>query len=165
MILAIFGGVGLIAAATIDHRPSLIWNASASAPIGLYAVRSTGTTAVDQLVLYAPAPALAEFMAARRYLPTGVPLVKTIVAITPSRVCRDGSRVTVDGVPVALALPADRIGRPLPTWSGCRRMRTDEVFLLSPGVPDALDSRYFGPVPRSRIMARITPIWTRKASR
>lgn len=162
MIMAIVAGVGLIVASTIDHRPRWVWNASASAPVGLYAAGSPGTPAVGRRVIYAPPPAQAEVIAARRYLPSGVPLLKTVAAIAPSEVCREGRTVTVDGVVVAFALTRDRIGRLLPVWSGCRRLDEDEVFLLSPGVPDALDGRYFGPVSQGLIIAQVTPIWTRE---
>lgn len=54
---------------------------------------------------------------------------------------------------------ADRLGRPLPTWHGCRRLESGEVFLLNPAEPDSLDGRYFGTLLRTNIVARLCPVW------
>jgi type IV secretory pathway protease TraF len=61
---------------------------------------------------------------------------------------------------MAIALDADAAGRPLATWTGCRLLPSDEVFLLMPDVPASLDGRYFGPLPRSAIIERLVPLWT-----
>lgn len=165
LIAATAGGLILVAASMADHRPRLVWNASASAPIGLYAAFSPRAPSVGQQLLYAPPRSQAELFAARRYVPIGVPLLKTVAAVGPSEVCRRGPTVSVDGVVVAIPLAKDRSGRPLPVWSGCRRLGPDEVFLLSPDRADALDGRYFGPVSRRRILAEVTPLWIPERSR
>jgi len=165
IMAGMIGGLVLVAASTADHRPRLVWNASASAPIGLYAASPPKTPDVGRQILYAPPPSQAAIFAARRYVPIGVPLLKTVAAVAPSQVCRRGTRVSVDGVVVAFARTEDRSGRPLPVWSGCRRLGADEVFLVSPDRPNALDGRYFGPVSRHRIIADVTPIWIPERSR
>ena len=76
-------------------RSQLIWNASASAPIGLYAVQPADDLEVSDLVAVAPPPELATFLAARGYLPKGVPLLKRVLALTGQTVCRDGLDVLV----------------------------------------------------------------------
>ena len=38
-------------------------------------------------------------MAARGYVPRGVPLLKPVAAVAGARVCRSGLAVTIDGVP------------------------------------------------------------------
>src|SRR3546814_6263031 len=85
-------------------------------------------------------------MANRHYLPIGVPLMKHVVALPGQWACRVGAVVSVDGNRVAIAKSHDRMGRPLPSWQGCHRVRTDELFLLNPA-PDSLDGRYFGALP------------------
>ncbi|MEA2908225.1 MAG: hypothetical protein QOJ15_306 [Bradyrhizobium sp.] len=62
--------------------PKLIWNASASVPIGLYSVTPTSVHHVGDLVVVRPPEALAAFLAARGYLAKGVPLLKHIAALS-----------------------------------------------------------------------------------
>jgi type IV secretory pathway protease TraF len=59
-------GVGLvIASSLVEHRPILVWNATASAPRGLYCIAPlTGLQAGD-LVLVRPDPASAALYAER----------------------------------------------------------------------------------------------------
>tara|TARA_R110000850_G_scaffold15133_3_gene47466 strand:- start:100 stop:324 length:225 start_codon:yes stop_codon:yes gene_type:complete len=47
----------------------------------------------------------------------------------------------------------------MPVWRGCRRITSDEVFLMNPEAETSLDGRYFGPIPRSALLAEAIPIW------
>ncbi|HEY0316527.1 MAG TPA: S26 family signal peptidase [Sphingomonas sp.] len=146
----------------VVHRPQLrlLWNASASVPLGLYRIEPGTTPRIGELVALRPSPTLGRFMAARRYVEANALLIKPVAAVSGATVCRIGTRVTIDSRPVAYALTRDRFGRSLPAWSGCRRLRADQLFLIAPMRPDSFDSRYFGPVDRSRIVGRALPLWT-----
>ncbi|AEB58919.1 conjugative transfer signal peptidase TraF [Ectopseudomonas mendocina NK-01] len=96
--------------------------------------------------------------AQRGYLPANVPLLKTVAAMAPQRVCVQGSQVRIDGVVVARRLRWDRQGRPLPNWQACRHLVGDELFLLSSN-PVSFDSRYFGPVSVDAVIGRAQPLW------
>ncbi|MBN0126913.1 S26 family signal peptidase, partial [Pseudomonas aeruginosa] len=77
-------------------------------------------------------PADATALAAQRgYLPAHIPLLKRVGAVAPQHVCIVAGQARIDGVPVATALPADRLGRPLPSWRHCRLLIEGELFLLS----------------------------------
>jgi conjugative transfer signal peptidase TraF len=157
------GGLALLAApAIITPAPRLLWNASASLPIGLYATRSIASLAVGDLVAVRPPEPLAALFQDRGYVPAGVPLLKTVRALPGAVVCRQQLLITIDDQPVGTARLADRNGRPLPQWQGCHRLQDGELFLLNEA-PDSLDGRYFGPVPRTSVTARIVPLWTREA--
>ena len=138
----------------------LLWNASASAPIGFYTIDIDGPFDVTDLVAVdAPEP-LATFMAERGYLPKGVPLLKRILGVSGQTVCRSGRTITVDGIEMGTALERDRIGRELPAWRGCRRIHTGEVFLMNWQVRDSLDGRYFGLTSTDRVIGHAVPLWT-----
>jgi conjugative transfer signal peptidase TraF len=155
------GAIAVIAVTAVIHPPPrLIWNASASAPIGLYSVQAAARPERGDLVAVAPPEPLAAFLAARGYLPAGVPLIKHVVALPGQLVCRSAMRVTVDGRLLAVARERDRLGRPLPSWQGCHRLGDGELFLANPDVPDSLDGRYFGPLPANTVIGRATPLWT-----
>lgn len=143
----------------------LVWNASASVPIGLYAIRPIKRLEVAKLVLARPPEPLAAFLADGGYVPRGVPLLKRIAALPGQTVCREGRDVTVDGAVLAVARERDRLGRPLPHWSGCRTLGDGDVFLMNWDEPSSLDGRYFGPLPASSIVGRASLIWSREATR
>jgi conjugative transfer signal peptidase TraF len=143
-----------------EPMPRLLWNASASVPIGLYGVEPVGRLAVADLVVAAAPGPLATVFAERDYLPLGVPLIKHILALPGQSVCRNGLLITVDGKAVGTALAQDSRGRALPVWQGCRRIARDQVFLMNTDAAASLDGRYFGPIPITAIVGRALPLWT-----
>ncbi|SFX97550.1 conjugation peptidase TraF. Serine peptidase. MEROPS family S26C [Paracoccus pantotrophus] len=143
-----------------DISPRLIWNASASLPIGFYRVEPPTDFALGDLVAVTPPEPLAQFVTARGYVGPGVPLLKRVAALPGARVCREGTTITVDGQVLGAARERDRLGRPLPVWQGCQVVGPDEVFLMNREAEDSLDGRYFGPLPLSSVTARIVPLWT-----
>ena len=150
--------VSFVAVAVVHPQPRLVWNASASAPIGLYRIHPESDPPPGALVAVAPPERLSRWLSARGYLPEGVPLLKHVTAKAGQRICRRGAVVSVDGHPVASARARDGRGRPLPVWQGCRTLESGEIFLLNPSVPDSLDGRYFGPLPASAVIGRATPL-------
>jgi conjugative transfer signal peptidase TraF len=148
----------------VRPAPLLLWNASASVPTGLYAVRPAGSLTVGDLVAVAPPPGLASFLAERGYLPLGVPLLKHIAALPGQIVCRVADKVVVDGDTIGAVLERDHLGRKLPDWHGCLILAEDEVFLMNPAAPASLDGRYFGALPAATIIGRAVPLWTRRGS-
>lgn len=144
----------------LSPTPTLIWNTSASAPVGLYTVGSRDDLAVGEWVAVAPPAALAAWLERRGYLPRGVPLIKRIAARPGQRVCRHGAIVSIDGKAVARAQARDRRGRVLPRWAGCRRLADGMLFLLNRDHPDSLDGRYFGPVSARAVLGRVRAIYT-----
>ena len=152
----------LVATAVADPPTRLIWNATASAPIGFYTVVPADVVEVPELVVIAPPEPLERFMVERGYIGRGVPLMKRVAALPGQQVCRTGDAVTVDTVPIGGALDRDRRGRPLPVWQGCRTLAAGELLLLNPDHPDSLDGRYFGPLRASAVLGRAIPILTRQ---
>jgi conjugative transfer signal peptidase TraF len=152
--------LGIALSAFFHPLPRLIWNASASVPIGLYAVHPTGSLQVGELLVITPPEPLAAFLDERRYLPKGVPLLKRVVALPGQTVCRTDRIVTVDGAAMGAALDRDHLGRPLPVWQGCRVIADGDVFLMNRRSEDSLDGRYFGPLPATTIVGRADPLWT-----
>lgn len=150
-----------VTVALVQPRPRLIWNASASAPIGLYRLERDAHPSVDTLVAVLPPVPVARWLATRRYLAEGVPLLKHVAARPGQRICRVGGMVSVDARPVAVALSRDSRGRPLPVWRGCRTLKAGELLLLNPSVRDSMDGRYLGPLPASGLLGRAIPLLTR----
>jgi conjugative transfer signal peptidase TraF len=152
--------VGIALTAFIDVPKKFVWNSSASVPMGLYEITTADHFSIGYLVAIDPSEPLASFLAERRYLPRGVPLLKTIAATPGQRVCRIGSKIIIDGKAVVETRARDRLGRELPVWQGCRCISEGEFFLMNASVPDSFDGRYFGPTPATAIIGKAVPLWT-----
>ncbi len=152
------GLVVLVAPLLLDPAPRLVWNATASAPVGLWRVRPGAMVGVGDTVLaWAPPPAR-RFAAARGYLPANVPMIKTVAAAQGDVVCAFEASILVNGKVVALRRSADLHGRALPWWRGCQILDTGAVMLLN-STPDSFDGRYFGAVEKAAVIGEATPLW------
>ncbi|MBV1837081.1 S26 family signal peptidase [Acetobacter estunensis] len=147
------------ASAAVHVAPRLLWNSTASVPVGLYRLRSNGDLHVGDLAALRLPDRLALLLSQRGYLPLGVPLLKPVAALPGQTVCRTNGSITIDGKSVGEALTSDHRGRPLPVWQGCHRLSPGEIFVMNPAEPRSLDGRYFGPLPASTVMGRAIPIW------
>ncbi|NIJ46662.1 S26 family signal peptidase [Rhizomicrobium electricum] len=156
---------GIFAAAICRNyaspRPLLVWNASASAPVGLYIRGDESAVSLGDLVLVEPPRNLARFADKRHYLPLGVSLIKRVMALSGSTICGAGDTVRIDGRVFLKRRRLDGQLLPLPSWSGCHRLGSGEVFLAMENVPGSFDGRYFGPLPVTTIKGRLVPLWTR----
>ena len=158
--VALLAVVAIAAPIAVDMPTKLLWNATASAPLGFYTIKPANRIEVPELVAVMPPEPLAAFMVARGYVGYGVPLLKRVAGLPGQRVCRIGRAATVDGVEIGDALDRDRVDRALPVWQGCRVIAPGELFLMNSGVRDSLDGRYFGPLPASAVIGRALPLWT-----
>ncbi|KHJ53858.1 peptidase [Aureimonas altamirensis] len=143
-------------------RPDLrfVWNASASVPVGLYRIVPADRLDVTDLAVVMPPDELAAFLAERGYLPRGLPLIKRVLALGGTEVCRHGVQITAYGAAYGEARERDTRGRPLPVWQGCRTLGKGQAFFMNWDSPDSFDSRYFGPLPLSSVVGRAVPVWT-----
>jgi conjugative transfer signal peptidase TraF len=147
-----------VATSFLDPRPRLVYNASASAPLGFYWINFTAPERGDA-VLLARAAELEVLFADHRILSARARLLKSVAALADDEICRSGPLISINGRPAAEALMHDAEGRSLPRWQGCRRLASGELFLLQPHF-NSFDSRYFGPVLASQVIGVAHPVWT-----
>ena len=160
VMLTYVAAMGVAVAAVIPTSTRLVWNVSASAPIGLYRIDPAERLEAPDLVAVMPPEPLEDFMVERGYIGRDVPLLKRVMGRPGQRVCRTGHAITVDDIPLGEARDHDSHGRPLPVWHGCRRVQPDELFLMNIDIPDSLDGRYFGPLPATTVIGRAVPLYT-----
>lgn len=160
VMVTYFSALAIGVAAFVDPPKKLIWNASASAPVGLYRVVPVDRIDVTDLAVVMPPDELASFLDERRYLPKGLPLLKRVLALSGTEVCRSGTDIIAYGMPYGQARARDSQGRPLPVWQGCRQIGEGEAFFMNWDAPDSFDSRYFGPLPLTAVVGRAIPLWT-----
>lgn len=159
MITAV-AALAIVIASFVPTAPRLVWNASASVPIGFYTIALDERLEAPDLVAVMPPEPVASFMVERGYIGRGVPLLKRVIGLPGQSVCRDGREIAVDSIPLGEARDHDSRGRDLPVWQGCRVIADGEVFLMNPDVGDSLDGRYFGPLPASVVIGRAIPLFT-----
>lgn len=152
--------LGIAAASAVDWPLRLIWNATASAPIGFYTVEPADALDVPELVAVMLPEPLAASMVERGYIARGVPLLKRVLGLPGQQVCRLRSTITMNGIEMGEALERDSLSRDLPVWQGCRVIGDDQLFLMNWEVRDSLDGRYFGPIPAVSVIGRAVPLWT-----
>ena len=150
------------ASAVVRSDPLVLWNPSPSVPVGFYIVTPIDTLEVGALVAVRPPASLETWLIRNRYVGHDTPLLKRIAALPGAEVCREGSTIRIDGEAVAEARERDRLGRPLPVWTGCRVLAEGQIFLLNAREPASLDGRYFGPLCADTIIGQATPLWTRE---
>ncbi|MEZ5874801.1 MAG: S26 family signal peptidase [Hyphomicrobiales bacterium] len=159
-ILTTAAGVLAIGLATFTvMSPKLLYNGSASAPIGFYTVDAAATIQAGDMVVLTPPPGMRDLIVERGYLPSDVPLVKRIVATKGDHVCAQYGVVAINDRIVLRAKNSDSRGRPMPVWNGCRVLDQGEVFVAMSDIEDSLDSRYFGPIDDDLIIGKVSPVW------
>lgn len=168
----LFAGMGIGLAAlcapafmpmSVHERVFVVYNPTDSVPRGWYQVGSIDSTAalhVGSIVLAHLPVDVAAFAGQRGYLPSGVPLLKSIGAIAPQSVCVREQVVLIDGAVAATIRTHDGAHRPLQAWQHCRPLTGGELFLLSDTNPASFDSRYFGPIATSAVLGIARPLRT-----
>ena len=141
-------------ASMVSLPKKLLYNGSASAPVGFYWLDDRPFQRGDFVALHV-SERIRELVEDRGYLPPDVALIKRVAGGPGDEICRIGPEVRINGVTIAMAQIADGSGREMPVWSGCHVLHGRRVFLLQDH-PDSFDSRYFGPVDRRLIIGRAT---------
>ena len=137
----------------------LIWNRTASLPLGLY-YRSSETRPYEGgLVALRVPPTVRPLVHERRYLPDGSLIIKPVAAVAGDVVCTRRGILYINGEPFGRILARDSAGRELPAYEGCGALAEGQVFLASHH-PASFDSRSFGPVDIHALQGTVTPLWT-----
>ena len=161
IVATTFIGVSLITfISVVELSPRLVWNATPSAPIGLYKIEKRAPK-VGEFVFIEPDAEVQSLIEERRYLPSNTPLIKRFFADSGAEICRENVRIFVDKTHVADALLVDSNDRKMPIWEGCFWLKSDEVFLLN-NHEKSLDGRYFRATQKSQIIGVAVPVFVRE---
>ena len=144
--------LALAIASSVSLPKKLIYNASASAPIGFYWIDQRPIQRGDYVFVRVP-DRIRNLVIERGYLQPDVPLLKRVAGVDGDRICRQSDEISVNGSVVASAKRRDGQGREMPDWHGCHILSEQTVFLLQDH-PQSFDGRYFGPVDRRLVIGR-----------
>lgn len=162
--------VGLIwsglATLTVAGAAGLHVNRTVSMPIGVWRSHAvTGQIRRGDVVAVCLVPdELIKRYVARGSCANGIePVLKTVGAVAGDTVALDAAGATVNGLPVpnTAALPKDAAGRALtPFPAGTYVVQPGQIFLFSSHSAESFDSRYYGPIETSSVIATATPVLT-----
>ena len=137
----------------------LVWNRTASLPLGLYFRRTSDRVREGDLVALAVPARVRALVRERGYLPDTSLLIKPVAAVAGDEVCARWGVLFINGEPFGRILTHDSLGRSLPAFRGCGVLPDGWVFLASHH-PRSFDSRSFGPVDIHALQGTVTPLWT-----
>lgn len=141
----LIGGITilLIAAAWTPHPPLILFNRTASMPVGLYVYKGH-VIGRGEIVAF-PLPAAAFAYARRRGEHKDLLLLKHVLAVGGDFVSTSGGELHVNGTLVGRIPTIDSAGRPLPQWRQARVL-SDGELLVGSSFERSFDSRFFGPI-------------------
>jgi conjugative transfer signal peptidase TraF len=164
-------GIGLFAALVFcAHGAGFRINESPSLPIGIWRVSPLDhDLRRDDIVSFCPPDSSAfREVRGRDYVGRGLceegyePLLKPVAAVAGDHLSRTDEGISINGHLIANSKRLDRdgSGRPLPS-PGANNLivAKDEVWVISSYNPLSFDSRYFGPVPISKIEGLARPLF------
>jgi len=152
-----------------SHAAGMRLNLSGSIPIGLYQVVGDAKHLMRGETVLACVPSeVAALAHSRGYIPRGggcsgsmAPVGKLVMALPGDTVTVAAVGLRVNGIPVAnsMQLKRDGAGRPLP-------LQATGPYVVAPGTlwligssGRSFDSRYFGAVQMTSVLARIKRLW------
>ncbi len=146
------------------------WNPTSSLPPGLYRVVSASTD--TNLIAFCPTGIAQRDSILRGYRPHGMqcadhyaPIMKPIAARPGDTVLVTKKGIAVNGKPLANTQQfiADSQKRPMNPWpEGTYRVAPGTIWVLSTYSKYSYDSRYYGPIEVSQVIAHVKPLWTEK---
>ena len=159
VVLALVALCVLTTVLTCVIASHLVWNRTASLPLGLYLRRSSGRVREGDLVALPVPPRVRALVRERGYLPDTGLLIKPVAAVAGDDVCARWGVLFINGEPFGRILTHDSLGRSLPAFRGCGVLPDGWVFLASHH-PRSFDSRSFGAVDIHALQGTVTPLWT-----
>jgi conjugative transfer signal peptidase TraF len=149
LILAALGAALAVSGLVFDVPDRLVWNRTASAPIGLYWLSHRSPTRGDWVVV-SRRSAPARWAQTHGFVGPDWPLLKQVSALPGDEICREDAQISINGHPAADALTRAASGVRMPVWTGCVTLGADEIFLLN-AHPRSLDGRYFAATPQADV--------------
>jgi len=156
------GSAAILAVMTASFhsfRPRLLYNPSASAPVGFYVLEDKKAFKIGERVAAYPPLWARKLGAERGYLPFDLPVIKRVWAGPGDRICAENGTLAATNQTPIQAKFADSLGREMPVWAGCRALQDGEYLLISNDVQGSFDGRYFGPVQEEQIVGRVRLVW------
>jgi conjugative transfer signal peptidase TraF len=159
---ALLFGIAILGTAMFQSKnsPVLLYNPTESAPKGWYFVHKTEAINVGDMVAANLSRDASTLASNRGYLPSDIPVIKTVWAMEGDEYCIEDNWFTVSDRPPLRIHTLDGRERAMPELSGgCRRVSEGKYILISERIDTSFDSRYFGEVGHNHILGRVDLVW------
>lgn len=130
------------------------WQESISMPEGWYATLPVKTIHRGEVLVFKPPGTAMKIMLKHHWILPNSEMMKIAAAVPGDKVCLKQGEVWINQKAYAPVFEDYKPGHPLPHLSLCRRLNHNEYMMMSTHIPNSFDSRYFGPIDRSQILAR-----------
>jgi len=147
----------LIGVTQLSGMKLLIYNYTDSLPHGIYLLH-WGDFKKGDLVVFVPPERAATMIRERHYLRERDYLMKYLVGEKGDCIQTSNGQFVVAGENYGEILLHDKEGRALPHYPFSGRVEEGYIVAVK-GKKRSFDSRYFGPIQRSAILGRATPLW------
>lgn len=127
--------------------------------MGLYTVQTDQPLARGDMVAATLVEPYRSLAITRRYLPSEVPLIKRIAAVSGDTVCAKADQIIINQRRVAVRKRIDTQKRALPYWQGCIKLGVRQYFLLMEKHAASFDGRYFGIIEAQNIIGKVRLLW------
>lgn len=136
----------------------LSYQDSTSMPEGWYFTYPIVSLHKGDIVIFKPPATLDNYMLKRHWIDRGANMLKPIAAVAGDLVCIKHRHLYINNKRISRVFHEDTHGRPLPHLQICKRLAAGAFLLISTKIPNSFDSRYFGPVKRSELIAKAVKI-------
>ena len=151
---------GFVALLNTTFTPMFYYNRTASIPIGLYYKTDfDGTVKKGDIVVFDPPFDVAKFAYERDYLPVGYPMMKKVAAIGGDEVNITSGTFFAAGICCGGVSSQDSDGRELKAYPYDHYIVHEDEFIAVGTHERSWDSRYYGPIPVDRIIAKVKPLY------
>lgn len=158
LTIAVISVLGLILMSTFYGKTLFILNQTKSLPRGFYRVIEQENYRRGDLVVFHIPDTIRTFIQSRFQMPDNAYLMKYIVGLPgDTYTVKDGIFI-VENDAIGAVLKHDNNGKPMPVFEYNGVLKSG-VLVAKKGLNLSIDSRYFGPVPRSTIIGRAEPFF------
>lgn len=161
IILLTFFVLSLTIKALHKKAYGLSYQVSSSMPKGWYLSRPIDHLQRGDWVFLSPPSFARVYLLKHHWLPDSGILLKSIQALPGDWVCQQHARLMINEHVAAILVERDIDQHKIEKRTFCQYLTEDEYLVLGISDRRSYDSRYFGPVHRSQILAKAIPLLTR----
>lgn len=139
----------------------IIYNATSSMEIGFYLLHPNEKVKKGDIAIITMPDDIRKFIIQRNLAPAkATTLIKHVIGLGGDYACVNGGRFVVDGIDYGTLKEKDSAGRAVPRKPFCKEISEGQMMIGTDSDGSSYDSRYFGEISSTLIIAKATPLLT-----